>query len=166
MGSTMNDESKSENELQPPKTGTLSRKQTVILVVGVLAVGAVMALTARNQQCGCGGCLPFGTGSATSEGVSQSARPRLLDLGATTCIPCKKMMPVLEELKTEYEGRLDVEFVDVWRLPGVANQYGVQSIPTQIFFDASGKELYRHQGFIAKDDILKKWRELGVDLTD
>ncbi len=76
------------------------------------------------------------------------------------------MMPVLEELRTEYEGRLDVEFVDVWRLPGGANQYGVQSIPTQIFFDAAGKELYRHQGFIAKDDILKKWRELGVDLTN
>ncbi len=122
-----------------------------------------MALTGKNQQrCG---CLPFGTGSATSEGVSQAARPRLLDLGATTCIPCKKMVPVLEELKTQYEGRLDVEFVDVRRLPGVADQYGVQSIPAQIFFDASGKELYRHQGFFAKEDILKKWRELGIDLT-
>ena len=161
----MNDESKSENELQPAKTGTHSRMKTALLVVGVLAVGTVMALSGRDQQCGCG-CLPFGTGAATSQGVSGSAHPRLLDLGATTCIPCKKMMPVLEELKTEYEGRLDVEFVDVWRLPGVANQYGVQSIPTQIFFDAAGKELYRHQGFFAKDDILKKWRELGVDLTN
>ena len=160
----MNDEPKMENELQSAQTGAHSRMKTALLVVGVLAVGAVMALTGKNQQrCG---CLPFGTGSATSEGVGPSDRPRLLDLGATTCIPCKKMAPILEELKTEYEGRLDVEFVDVWRLPGVANQYGVQSIPTQIFFDASGKELYRHQGFIAKDDILKKWRELGVDLTN
>ena len=74
------------------------------------------------------------------------------------------MIPVLEELKTEYEGRLDVEFVYVWRLPGVANQYGVQSIPTQIFFNAAGKELYRHQGFFAKEEILRKWEELGVDL--
>ena len=79
-----------------------------------------MALTGKNQQSVCG-CLPFNTGSATSERLSlESAHPRLLDLGATTCIPCKKMIPVLEELKTEYEGRLDVEFVDVWRLPGVA----------------------------------------------
>ena len=159
----MNDEPKMENELQSAKTGTHSRMKTALLVVGVLAVGAVMALAGKNQQrCG---CLPFGAGSATSEGVSQSACPRLLDLGATTCIPCKKMMPVLEELRTEYEGRLDVEFVDVWRMPGVANQYGVQSIPVQIFFDASGKEVYRHEGFFAKNDILKKWQELGVDLT-
>jgi thioredoxin 1 len=160
----MNDESKSEEELHPAKTGAHSWMKTALLVVGILALGTVMALRGPDQQCGCG-CLPFGTGTATSQDVGGSAHPRLLDLGATTCIPCKKMMPVLEALKTEYEGRLDVEFVDVWRLPGVANQYGVQSIPTQIFFDAAGKELYRHQGFIAKDDILKKWRELGVDLT-
>jgi thioredoxin 1 len=159
----MNDEPKMENELQSAKPGAHSRMKTAILVVGVLAAGAIMTLTGKNQQrCG---CLPFGTGSTTSEGVSQSARPRLLDLGATTCIPCKKMIPVLEELKTEYKGRLDVEFLDVFRLPGVADQYGVQSIPAQIFFDASGKELYRHQGFFAKEDILKKWRELGIDLT-
>ena len=153
-----------ENEPQSAKTGTHSRMKTAILVVGVIAVGAVMALTGKNQQrCG---CLPFGTGLRDIRGIQSIGSSRLLDLGATTCIPCKKMTPVLEELKTEYEGRLDVEFVDVWRIPGVANQYGVQSIPTQIFFDASGKELYRHQGFFAKEDILKKWRELGVDLTN
>ena len=160
----MNDETQIENDLQPDKTGAPSRRKTALLIVGVLAAGAIMALMGRNQQrCG---CFPFGAGAATSEGVSQSARPRLLDLGATACIPCKKMAPILEELRTEYEGRFDVEFVDVWRMPGVANQYGVQSIPTQIFFDASGKELYRHEGFFAKEDILKKWRELGVDLTN
>ena len=160
----MGNDPQMEDTPQSATTGNSSRMKTVLLVVGVLAVGAVMALTGKNQQrCG---CLPFGTWSATSEGLSGSAHPRLLDLGATACIPCKKMAPILEELRTEYEGRLDVEFVDVWRMPGVANQYGVQSIPTQIFFDASGKELYRHEGFFAKEDILKKWRELGVDLTN
>ena len=160
----MENDPEMEGKSQSAPIGKSSRMKTALLVVGVLVVGAVMALTGKNQQrCG---CLPFGTGSTTSEGVSQSTRPRLLDLGATTCIPCKKMIPVLEELRTAYEGRLDVEFVDVWRLPGVANQYGVQSIPTQIFFDASGKELYRHEGFFAKDDILKQWQALGVDLTN
>jgi thioredoxin 1 len=157
-----------ENEPQSPETRTPSRMKTAILVVGVIAVGAVMALTGKNQQrCG---CLPFGTGSAsqstTSEGFGRSVRPRLLDLGATKCIPCKMMAPILEELKQEYAGRMDVEFIDVWQNRDAAGQYGIESIPTQIFFDASGKELYRHQGFIAKDDILKKWRELGVDLTN
>ena len=76
------------------------------------------------------------------------------------------MAPILDELKEEYAGRLDVEFIDVWQNRDAADRYGIQSIPTQIFFDASGKELYRHQGFIAKDDILKKWQALGIDLTN
>ena len=89
--------------------------------------------------------------------------PRLLDLGAKTCIPCKMMAPILEELKKEYDGRLGVEFIDVWENAEAGGQHGVNLIPTQIFFDASGKELWRHEGFISKEDILGKWKELGYD---
>jgi len=91
--------------------------------------------------------------------------PRLVDLGADKCIPCIMMEPVLEDLKTEYAGRMQVEFIDVWKNREQAAQYGVQMIPTQIFFDASGKELFRRSGFIGKDDILAKWRELGYDFS-
>ncbi|MCJ7669585.1 MAG: thioredoxin domain-containing protein [Dehalococcoidia bacterium] len=90
--------------------------------------------------------------------------PRLLDLGADQCIPCKMMAPILEELKKEYVGRLVVEFVDVWKNSAEAERYGIKLIPTQIFFDASGKERFRHEGFISKEDILGKWKELGIEL--
>jgi len=90
--------------------------------------------------------------------------PKLIDLGADKCIPCKMMAPILKELKTEYAGRLDVEFIDVWKNPAPGRQYKIQLIPTQIFFDVSGKELFRHEGFFGKEDILAKWKELGVDL--
>jgi thioredoxin 1 len=155
-----------ENDIQPQKSRKTGTIKTAALVLGVLTVGTAILLTGRNGPYQCG-CIPPSTesGKQDSQKAAQHAdRPRLLDLGATTCVPCKKMAPVLEELQREYEGRLDVQFVDVWRTPGVANQYGVQSIPTQIFFDASGKELYRHQGFFAKEEILRKWGELGVDL--
>ena len=92
--------------------------------------------------------------------------PKLLDLGATKCIPCKKMAPILEELKKEYAGKLEVEFIDVWKTPDEAKKYEIKLIPTQIFFDASGKELFRHEGFFGKEDILAKWQELGVKLAD
>ena len=88
--------------------------------------------------------------------------PRLVDLGADKCIPCKAMAPILEELKAEYAGKFDVEFIDVWKNPDAGATYGVQMIPTQIFFDAEGKERFRHTGFFAKEDILAKWKELGV----
>jgi len=91
--------------------------------------------------------------------------PLLLDLGATKCIPCKMMAPILDELREEYRGRFDVIFIDIWENKEAIDRYKVHVIPTQIFFDAQGKELYRHQGFYPKDEILRKWKELGINLN-
>jgi thioredoxin 1 len=95
---------------------------------------------------------------------ASSSLPRLLDLGAGKCIPCKMMMPILDEIKKEYEGKLQVDFIDVWKNPDAGKSYGLRMIPTQIFYDVSGKELFRHEGFFSKEDILKKWKELGISL--
>ena len=109
--------------------------------------------------------------SSPADGNSDSAKattqklPRLEDLGATKCVPCKMMAPILEELKKEYAGRMLVEFIDVWQTPEAGKEYGVRMIPTQIFYKAGGKEIFRHEGFFAKEDILAKWKELGVDMT-
>jgi thioredoxin 1 len=91
--------------------------------------------------------------------------PRLVDLGADTCIPCKAMAPILVELRTEYAGRLQVDFIDVWKDPGAGDPYSIYAIPTQIFFDGNGKELTRHEGFISKADILATWKRFGVDFS-
>jgi thioredoxin 1 len=90
--------------------------------------------------------------------------PKLVDLGADKCIPCKMMAPILEELKNDYAGKLDVVFIDVWKNSAEGEKYGIKLIPTQIFFDTAGKELFRHEGFFAKEDILAKWKELGHEL--
>jgi thioredoxin 1 len=96
-------------------------------------------------------------------GISSAAEklPHLIDLGADKCIPCKMMAPILDELASDYAGQLKVTFIDVWKNRDKAGEYGVRMIPTQIFYDADGKELYRHQGFFGKEEILSKWRELG-----
>lgn len=90
--------------------------------------------------------------------------PRLLDLGATRCIPCKMMAPILDELAKEYKGQLEVEFIDVWKNPDAAEKYQIKSIPTQIFFDSAGKEFFRHVGFFSKEDILKTFEKHGIKL--
>lgn len=91
--------------------------------------------------------------------------PMLLDLGSDECIPCKEMAPILEELKSEYAGKFKVEFMDVRIDPMLVTVYNIKLIPTQIFFDASGKELFRHEGFYSKEDILSKWKGLGLEMT-
>jgi thioredoxin 1 len=100
--------------------------------------------------------------AAKASPTTAGALPRFVDLGADKCIPCKMMAPILKELKKEYEGRLRVEFIDVWQTPDASKEYNILTIPTQIFFDPAGKELFRHEGFYSKEDILGKWKELGV----
>ena len=91
--------------------------------------------------------------------------PKIVDLGASKCIPCKKMAPILEELKKEYAGVFDVEFIDVWQKENTkkAEVYKIESIPTQVFLDPKGNELWRHVGFFSKEEILAKWKEMGYD---
>jgi len=137
-------------------------KATVKVLI-VLALVAAVAGTVWLK----GAQHAAGAAGAGAEGDTEKPGkplPRLLDLGADKCVPCKMMAPLLEELKEEYAGVLEVEFIDVWKDPEAGERYGVQLIPTQIFFDASGEERYRHTGYLAKEDILAKWRELGVDL--
>lgn len=101
----------------------------------------------------------------TAAAEPPTGRPRLVDLGADKCIPCKMMAPILAELKKEYAGRLEIVFIDVWKDRAAGKPYGIAVIPTQIFYDASGRERFRHEGFFSKQEILNKFQELGVDLT-
>jgi len=87
-----------------------------------------------------------------------------VDLGADKCVPCKMMAPVLDELRSEHEGKLKVEFIDVWKSRDAAKGYGIKSIPTQVFYDRSGREFYRHEGFIPKADIVKVFEDHKIHL--
>jgi thioredoxin 1 len=107
-----------------------------------------------------------GTVAATARTtVAAASLPRLLDLGSTSCIPCRMMAPILEQLKKEQAGRLQVDFIDVWVDRAAGQKYGIRAIPCQILFDAAGKEVWRHEGFLTKDDILAKCKELGFALA-
>jgi len=90
----------------------------------------------------------------------------MIDLGAKKCIPCKMMAPILEELKREYKGKASIVFFDVWEEPEQARKYGIRAIPTQIFFDKNGMEVYRHVGFMGKDAIVGQLEEMGVQEPD
>ena len=137
-----------------------------LLIVAALAVAvvSVVALKKNKPAATATNAASTSVGEVNAKPVANAKLPKLLDLGAGKCIPCKMMVPVLEELKKEYAGRLSVEFIDVWVNPDAGKPFGVEIIPTQIFFDADGRELFRHVGFFGKADILAKWKELGVDL--
>jgi len=144
-----------------------------VLIVGlvVAAVIAVVAVKSGDRASSPGEPQQVATSAADVDSSPASSAPapaertpKLLDLGSTSCIPCKQMAPILEGLKTEYAGRLEVEFTDIYADPAAAERYDIRVIPTQVFISAEGKELFRHEGFFGKEDILAKWQELGVSL--
>lgn len=130
----------------------------------VLATGLLLLLLSAgcSQSADDTATSASSTPSAAATGVTlASGRPMLVDLGADECVPCKLMKPILENLTEEYAGRMDVIFIDVWKYRDQAARFNVRMIPTQIFFDEQGRELYRRSGFIGKEDILATWQQLG-----
>lgn len=143
-----------------------------IAIVVILIAAVVVVIAVKSNKSGQGTIAPSGGGAGQQipveyrpEQLTGRGLPALIDVGAGTCIPCKLMAPILEELKKEMQGRLVVQFLDIGRFPGLGEVYRISIQPTQIFYDASGKELFRHEGFYSKEDILSKWKEFGVDLT-
>ena len=153
--------------------------QALIIIVLVIVVVFVLYLKHGQKATG---ALPRPANNSTNNAVHSEGQvnqlsstgekngrvekpiPLLLDLGATKCIPCKMMAPILEELREEYRGRFEVVFIDIWENKEAISRYNVRVIPTQIFFNAGGKELFRHQGFYSKEQIIAKWKEFDINL--
>jgi thioredoxin 1 len=127
--------------------------------------GGICTLPTTTTTSNTGPAIAGAPGATVVAPPAAANLPRLVDLGAGKCIPCKLMAPILEDLKNTYAGKLDVQFIDVWVNPDEGTKYGIKMIPTQIFYNAAGKELFRHEGFFAREDILAKWQEFGVDLA-
>ena len=101
-------------------------------------------------------------GATPLEEALSNGKPTVAEFGAATCIPCKRMKPVLEELVAEHGDKLNMSFVDVRNHTDLTRQYRITSIPTQVFFDSGGQEVTRHVGFWPKEDVLAHLQELGL----
>ena len=87
----------------------------------------------------------------------------MVDLGAKKCIPCKMMAPILVKIGKQYEGKAAIVFIDVWEHREQARRFGIQAIPTQIFFDKTGSEVYRHVGFMDEKAIVNQLKKMGIE---
>ena len=94
--------------------------------------------------------------------IAQSPLPKLLDFGAGTCIPCKKMAPILKELSEEYKGRVVIKIIEVYQEREMTQASRIRLIPTQIFYDTKNQEVFRHEGFMDKEQIKKVFDKMGV----
>lgn len=137
-----------------PAVGNRVKGGRSVALVGLCAAVLLSAVAARAE-------LPSATDAAVRQALA-SGKPTVIDLGARTCIPCRKMAPILESLAGEYRGRASVLFIDVWANSEAGSTFQVRMIPTQIFFDAKGKEVKRHMGFLDRSEIIRELKALGV----
>ncbi len=86
----------------------------------------------------------------------------MIDLGADKCVPCKMMAPIMAKIEKVFEGKAAIIFIDVWKHREQAGRFGIRAIPTQIFYDEAGREVYRHVGFMGEKEIVKQLGKMGV----
>ena len=130
-----------------------------ILTVSLLVAGLLLS--------GCSGKKAKEEPTKASAVTSSEKLPKMVDFWSPTCPPCRAMMPFLEELHVEYAHAFELEKVDVSQAENQqrSRENQIQYIPTQIFYDENGKQLFRHTGFFSKQQILDKWKELGYEMT-
>ena len=91
-----------------------------------------------------------------------SGKPTMVEFGATGCIPCDRMQPILDKLCKKYPDSLNVVFVHVREEQILAARFGIRSIPVQVFFDRNGEEVFRHNGFFPEKEVHKQLTEMGL----
>ena len=134
----------------------MKKRSVKKLVLLVLVPGLLISLLT-----GCG--KNTDPSSVSFKDAISNDRPTLAEFGRGICIPCKAMKPILEELSVEYKDKLNVVIVEVDANMDITRQYEIMMIPTQIFFDSDGKEVFRHVGFFAKEDIIVQLGEMDID---
>jgi thioredoxin 1 len=100
-------------------------------------------------------------GATPLEEALANGKPTVAEFGAATCVPCKAMKPILEEIVAEYGDKVNLSFTDVRIHTNVATKHKISLMPTQIFFDSAGQEVTRHVGYWPKEDVLAHLEGLG-----
>ncbi|HPR89370.1 MAG TPA: thioredoxin family protein [bacterium] len=98
---------------------------------------------------------PENTAQDSSKKSASQAKITFIELGSVNCIPCKAMQPVMKAIEERYGDQIEVIFYDVWKAEQkkYAQEYHIRLIPTQVFLDAKGKEIFRHEGFFPETEI-------------
>ena len=94
--------------------------------------------------------------------VGKIPLPKLLDFGANKCKACVEMAPILQELTEEYKGRVVIKVINFREEPQLTEANKIRLIPTQIYFDSTNREVYRHEGFMDKEQIKKVFQTMRV----
>ena len=137
-----------------------SKTYFYLFIISLLLLGACGRQDAKQET-------QAGNNTAAGDNIIKfSYKIEFIELGSEKCIPCRQMIPVMSSIEKKYKGLVKVTFYDVWKDGAPAAKYNLELIPTQVFVDPDGKELSRHQGFYAEEEIDKFLQSQGVNIPD
>ncbi len=132
----------------------MKKSSGISTLIGVLVLVASLFLVA-------GPCSADESSAAVPQ-VPAKGMVTMVDLGASGCIPCMMMSSIVDSLQKQYKGKAAIYFINIRNHPEEGQKFGIHLIPTQIFYNKNGKEVYRHEGVMLKGAIISKLEELGV----
>lgn len=135
-----------------------------------MTIGALAALAFVGASAACGSTEQPADGSkvgAVTPTVSPgtTAEVTFVELGSDSCVPCKAMRPIMDEIARKYRGSVAVVFYDVYEDSSRAQEFEIRVIPTQVFLDEGGKEFYRHEGFLTLLAVESLLAKRGIEPT-
>ena len=136
------------------------RNLHIILILSLLILILNVAIGCSDNQVH---TTPPDLANIPLKSVLGNGKPTLAEFGSSTCIPCKEMKPILQQLAVDYKGKVNVVIVEVYDQMDIARDYKIMTIPTQIIFDGDGNEVARHLGFIPREDIISQFKKMGIE---
>ncbi|MDZ7812941.1 MAG: thioredoxin family protein [Ideonella sp.] len=138
----------------------MKRSLTRVWAVAALLLGAAAAYLLR-EDAPLAPLMPQVQASvpAVADPVTQvlaAGKPSVIEFGANTCISCREMKPILADLQAKHGERIAVADFDILKNRELISRYQIRLMPTQVFFDAQGRETSRHMGKISGDEILAR----------
>ncbi|MFC1481662.1 thioredoxin family protein [Candidatus Neomarinimicrobiota bacterium] len=131
-------------------------KKAPLVTLCIVLMFGLRISQAKNQQL----ALPN-----QQDSTSQLAKVTFIELGSVRCIPCRAMQPIMHDVQQKYGSQIKIIFYDVWKdeQKHYAQEYGIRLIPTQVFFDSTGKEIGRHEGLYPLDEMVEFLESQGLE---
>jgi thioredoxin 1 len=126
---------------------------------GATALGVLALAMGVLVSSGCAPGEPAVPATGADDAVQQALRagkPTVVEFGADNCSSCKAMKPVLAQLARAHGDRMGVLDINLLRHGDYISRYKIMLMPTQVFFDAQGRETGRHMGKISAEEMLAR----------
>ena len=127
------------------------KKSYVIIMFGLVTALLTIISTSASAE-----------GKIDLKALYAKQTPILLEFGRGWCIPCKYMKPILEDMGAAYQGKAIVMTVDMDANKDLVASFRIRMMPTQVFLAPDGKEFFRHEGTMERNQIAYVFSQMGL----